>query len=472
MFLSADREHLTKPSSRITAPLVVCAALLLLFFSSCKHDTIEGPPDSPNNNDPPPSIPLLQVAIQTNGNTIVDEPKVMATMRMTFEETTVYDGTIGIEYRGCSSQWFDKKSYGFETWDEHGADIDVPLAGFPEEEDWILYGPFSDKALLRNVIIYALSNEIGRYATKTAFCELRLNGFYEGIYVLMEKIKRDVNRVAISKLTADDVTGGYILKIDKTCGDGVVGEADYTEAISFPSLYDGEGNPDGDRKIQFIYDYPDPEDIDPSQKAYIQQYIHDFEGALMAADFADPTTGYRQYIEVDSFIDFFLLNELSRNPDAYRLSTFIHKDKGGKLRMGPIWDFNLAFGNVDYCSAWETNGWAYRFNDYCPSDRWQVPFWWERLLSDPNFVSALQTRWNTLRQGAFSLSFIDGVLQDSRTLLEDVGALHRNYLRWDVLGTYIWPNFFVGQTYDEEYEYLRQWISDRLTWMDSAVDGL
>jgi hypothetical protein len=208
-----------------------------------------------------------------------------------------------------------------------------------------------------------------------------------------------------------------------------------------------------------------------AERAYIQQYVHDFESALMAADFADPTTRYRQYVDVESLIDFFLLNELAHNPDAYRLSTFVHKDKGGKLKMGPIWDFNIAFGNVDYCRAWVTNDWAYRFNDRCPGDLWQVPFWWKRLLEDPSFVSALKTRWNTLRQGAFSSSFIDSLMTANRTLLEEAGALERNFNRWQVLGTYVWPNYYVGQTYDEEYEYLRQWISDRLTWMDAAIDG-
>jgi hypothetical protein len=171
--MAADRQHMNR--------FLLFVALPLLFFTSCKHDAIEEPTDSPDNRDPQLSAPLLQVAVETNGNTIVDEPKVMASMRMTAQGTMVYDGSVGIEYRGCSSQMFDKKSYGFETWDMNGEDMDVALAGFPAEEDWILYGPFSDKALLRNVVIYALSNEIGRYATRTAFCELYLNGRYEGI---------------------------------------------------------------------------------------------------------------------------------------------------------------------------------------------------------------------------------------------------------------------------------------------------
>jgi hypothetical protein len=450
--------------------LILFAVSLVLVSASCEDDAIEGPTDRPG--DPRSAVPLLQVAIQTNGKSIVDEPKIMATMRMSVQDTVLYDGTIGIEYRGCSSQMFDKKSYGFETWDESGADLPVALAGLPEEEDWVLYGPFSDKSLLRNVLIYALSNEIGRYASRTVFCELFLNGRYEGVYVLMEKVKRDADRVAISQLNADDVTGGYILKIDKTCGDGTGGEAGHTDAISFASAYDGAGNPDGERKIRFLYDYPDPEDLDATGRAYIRQYIHDFESALMGADFADPTAGYRRYVDVETFIDFFLLNELAHNPDAYRLSTFMHKDKGGRLAMGPIWDFDLAFGNVDYCSAWVTDDWAYRFNDRCPLDPWQVPFWWKRLLEDSGFVNALKARWHALRQGAFSFAFIDSLMLAHRTRLEETGAPARNFGRWPILGTYVWPNRFVGQTYDEEYEYLRQWISDRLTWLDAAIDGL
>jgi hypothetical protein len=466
VILSADRRRLTNHPFTILRPLVVGAAFLLLFLAACGQDTIERPPD---NEDPFLSIPLLHVAIQTNGRTIVDEPKISATMRMSYMRTTLYDGAIGIEYRGCSSQdLFNKKSYGFETWDESGADIDVPLAGFPEEEDWILYGPYTDKSLLRNVVIYALSNEIGRYATRTALCELTLNGMYHGIYVLMEKIKRDRNRVAIGALSPDDVTGGYILKLDKTCGAG----GGYTEVNSFPSRYDGNGNPDGEGKIRFLYHDPDPELLDTAQRAYIQQYVHDFESALMAPGFADSTTGYQQYADVGSFIDFFLLNELAHNPDAYRLSTFMYKDKSGKLTMGPLWDFDLAFGNVDYCDAWVTDDWAYRFNDHCPGDWWQVPFWWKRLLEDPNFVSALKARWNTLRQGPFSFSFIDSLLRARRTELEEAGALARNFDRWPILGTYVWPNHYVGQTYEDEYEYVRRWIAERLGWMDAAINGL
>tara|TARA_R110002153_G_scaffold190217_5_gene343037 strand:- start:23380 stop:24108 length:729 start_codon:yes stop_codon:yes gene_type:complete len=130
---------------------------------------------------------FLQVDIDTHGVTIVDEPKILASMLMMSANEMIYDGNIGIEIRGSSSQSFDKKSYGFETWDSEGNDMNFALANFPEEEDWIFYGPFSDKSLMRNVLIYQLSNEMGRYATRTEFSEVTINGEYQGLYVLMEK---------------------------------------------------------------------------------------------------------------------------------------------------------------------------------------------------------------------------------------------------------------------------------------------
>lgn len=410
--------------------------------------------------------PLLQVNIQTQGLSIVDEPKIMADMLMTDKKAVLYDGKIGIEFRGSSSQSFDKKSYGFETWDENGDDVKVDLAGFPEEEDWIFYGPYSDKSLLRNVLIFDLSNQMGRYAVKTQFVEMTINDDYNGLYVLMEKIKRDKARVDVSKLKSEDLSGGYIIKIDKTTGE------DVSLDFSFASQFDGFGNADGSQKIQFLYQYPKPEDIDAPQKAYIQNYFAEFEQALMSDSFTDAQLGYRNYIDVESFIDFFLLNELSRNVDAYRLSTFMHKDKGGKLNIGPIWDYNLAFGNANYCQGQSTEDWAYKFNTYCPNDPSRVPFWWGKLLEDEQFVTQLKARWLVLRADILSTKNVADSIQSKVTRLKQAGVISKNFSRYAVLGVYVWPNFFIGDSYDEEISYLKQWISDRMSWMDSAIAAL
>jgi spore coat protein CotH len=271
-----------------------------------------------------------------------------------------YDGRIGIEIRGSSSQMFPKKQYGVELWDENGEGIDASLLGFPEEEDWILFAPYNDKSLLRDVLAYKLGRDMGRYAPRTKYCEVVLNGQYDGVYVLIEKIKRDKNRVDINKLDPDEIsgnslTGGYIIKVDKTTGSGGDG---------WFSTYPPANNQNG-QKIFFQYEEPKSEDIVSEQQQYIQQFIASFENVLAGDNFKDPVDGYAKYIDVDSFIDYFIINEVTKNVDAYRLSTFLHKQRdsdGGKLVMGPIWDYNLGFGNADYCTQGNPEGFAKAFN--------------------------------------------------------------------------------------------------------------
>ena len=410
--------------------------------------------------------PLKTIKINTDGGReIVDEPKISAFFQIFQGENLIEEHNIGIEIRGSSSQYFPKKSYGFETWDEAGEDLDVSLAGYPEEEDWILYGPFSDKSLIRNVLIYRLSNLVGRYATKTSFYNLQINGVFLGLYVLMEKIKRDKNRVNISKNRSDDISGGYIIKIDKITGDGDT----LNEKIAFMSEYTKDGIKGTNKNVHFLYEYPKNRDISEEQKNYIQGYMRDFEDAIASENFTSESDGYKKYIDVDSFIDFFILNEITRNVDAYRISTFMHKDINEKLKMGPIWDFNIAFGNADYCEGGLTGGWAYKFNEVCPADGMLVPFWWDRLMQDPNFTQALRERWTSLRLNELSNSSVMGIIDELVGELEDSDAITQNFGKWLILGTYIWPNNFVGNRHSEEITYLKEWIEGRLLWMDQEI---
>jgi hypothetical protein len=420
---------------------------------------------------------MLQFIIDTKGKEIIDNPKIPANLMIKAITDTLYNGHIGIELRGSTSQiFFDKKSYGVETWDQDGNDIDVSLAGFPPEEDWIFQGPYSDKSLIRNALIYDLSNKIGQYATRTQFFEMTLNGDFLGTYLLMEKIKRDKNRINIEKLGPNDneskvISGGYIIKIDKSTGESS-GHGDYNEDISFYSKYDPNGEEGKDKKIYFLYDVPSPENISKEQKNYIQSYINSFEEALLSNNFSDPITGYQQFIDVNSFVDFFLLNELSHNPDAYRLSTYMHKNRDSKLKMGPIWDFNIAFGNVNYCKGENVDNWIFKYNDYCPDDFWLVPFWWSKLLKDPYFANEVKSRWQELRQNALSDKIIFGKIDLLISELETSDAIKRNFERWSILDQWIWPNSYVGTTYESEISYLKTWLSQRLTWMDSNIPSL
>ena len=409
--------------------------------------------------------PLKLIKINTYGKEIVDEPKISGFFQIFQGNDLIEEHNIGIEIRGSSSQYFPKKSYGFETWDESGEDLDVSLAGYPEEEDWILYGPFSDKSLIRNVLIYRLSNLIGRYATKTSFYNLQINDEFLGLYVLMEKIKRDKNRVDISKNRSDDISGGYIIKIDKITGDGDT----LNENIAFMSEYTKDGVKGINKNVHFLYEYPKNRDISDEQKNYIQGYMRGFEDAMASENFTSESEGYKKYIDVDSFIDFFILNEITRNVDAYRISTFMHKDINDKLKMGPIWDFNIAFGNADYCEGGLTTGWAYKFNEACPADGMLVPFWWDRLMQDPNFTQALKERWTSLRLNELSNSSIMGIVDELVGELEDSDAITQNFGKWLILGTYIWPNNFIGNRHSEEITYLKEWIEARLSWMDQEI---
>ncbi len=440
---------------------------LTVLLTSCGNDNITTPIDE-EETEIEEEIPLPQININTDNNAvIVDEPKINAKITLSEEGIISYQGNIGIEIRGASSQMFPKKSFGFETRDENNEDLDVALFNFPEEEDWILYAPYSDKSLLRNVLIYDLSREIDRYASRTLFAELSINSVYKGVYVFMEKLKRDSERIDINKLKEDensgeDLTGGYILKIDKTAGSNL--GSGYNELNSFTTQHLP--------KTYFMYEYPKAENITTEQKTYISNYITDFENVLSSQNFSDPVNGYVSYIDVDSFIDFFLLNEISNNVDGFRLSTYMHKDKNEKLKMGPIWDFNLAFGNANYCDGGSTAVWAYKFNERCPGDTWQVPFWWGRFLQDPSYVALLKTRWQELRGSAFSEASIMSKIDMYTSKLNKANAINRNFQTWEILGVYVWPNNFVGNTYQEENQYLKSWIKDRLIWMDGAISAL
>ena len=196
------------------------------------------------------------------------------------------------------------------------------------------------------------------------------------------------------------------------------------------SNYDSSGDSLNDNslsKIHFLYHYPKPDEISLDQKSFIQNIIHQFEDALNKDNFQDPFNGYRRFIDVDSFVDFFILNELSNNVDAYRLSTFIHKDISGKLKMGPIWDFNLAFGNANYCNGDAVDKWMFKFNDYCQGDLWKVPFWWKRLLEDDFFKAKIITRWFDLRQNTLSNDSIFQLLNSFVEKLKTSGSVDRNF---------------------------------------------
>lgn len=417
------------------------------------------------------NLPLL--IIDTKGQSIPNEPKITAYLKVInngsgqlngiLDDATDYEGTIGIELRGQSSQSFPKLSYGIALWNSASADTNVSLLGMPAEADWVLSANYSDKSMMRNALTYQLGRKMGGWQPRLQYCEVYLNGNYVGVYLLLEKIKRGADRVNINKLkvdeiSGDNVTGGYILKVDKI-QDLTANEYFYSHpAVSYPKTFD----------YAFTYVTPKFDEIVIQQKSYLQNYILSVQNTLNGSSFKDPVNGFRKYMDQNSFVDFQIINELVNNVDGYRFSTFFYKSKdsdGGKLFAGPLWDFDLCYGNVDYDdSNLATDSWLY--TRYGTNGNWSM-HWWFRLMEDPDYNHAFAARWKTLRAGPFST---DSIMADLDQNIKIMGeGINRNFVKWPILGQYVWPNYFVGSTYNEEVDYLKTWIAKRLTWMDGNV---
>ncbi len=416
-------------------------------------------------------LPLI--VIDTWGEEIPDDPKISSWLKVIDngkgltnnpdQQGTDFEGYAGIEIRGRSSQMFPKKSYSIELRNAVAADTSISLLGMPAESDWVLYAPYSDKTMLRNALTFYLGSKLGGWQPRYRFCEVYLNGEYNGVYMLLESIKRDSNRVDISKLkpdevTGDDLTGGYIVKVDKLDD---LSEDEYFK--THPSiLYKDAPN------YIFTYVYPKYDEIVPEQKSYLQKFLTDAESNLNGSSFADPQSGFRKYFDVNSFVDFQIIQEITNNVDGYRLSTFFYKDKdskGGTLHAGPLWDFDLCYGNEDFTDFnLQTDIWLYpKFADQYGGRI----HWWARMMEDMNYRSVFISRWKEIRKKSFAT---DSVMAYIDNTIGSLGpAIDRNFEKWPVIGTYVWPNYFVGVTYEEEVDYLKNWLTARLDWIDDNI---
>ena len=404
------------------------------------------------------NLPIIR--INTYGQSIPDEPKIKAYMEiidkgyneMNHVSDTIftYSGDIGIEMRGSISQssFYPQKSYNIETRNAVGNDTSVSILGMPQESDWVLYGTYDDHSLMRNVLTYKLANQMGYWAPKTKFCEVvyKAGGTwnYSGLYVMMEKIKRDKNRVDISKLDKNDVTGGYIIAVDKNINKPDSGWFSTNSQNS---------------NVYYTYKYPKGDEITLAQKTYIQSYIKDFENAMAGSDFANPTTGYRNYINIKSFIDFFFIQELSKNIDAFKRSSWMYKDKeskGGKLIAGPHWDYNAAYG-IQLCGFDDPTGWTYPMSCWI-NQSFPVPFWWEKLLQDASYTKEMRCRWNLLRATTLSATNINHIIDSISTYTS--AAAVREYSQYS-----------INDNLQNACTYLKKWFNSRLQWLDANTPG-
>ena len=367
-----------------------------------------------------------------------------------------YSGFADVNIHGTSSSGMDKKSYAIELTDSVGNEAKAPLLGMSAESKWVLVASFPDKSLIRNAFAYSMAAAAGRYAPRNRLVEVVLNGSYEGVYLLVERVQRDAARVDVSKLDpadtlGDGLTGGYILRVDRSSdGDGWASSSD--------SL------------VYFQYQYPSERKLSRRQREYIRLYVDGFERAMSSSGFADPDTGYSRWIDVGSFVDYLLLEELVKNVDGYRLSGFLHKQKdskGGKLRAGPVWDLDLSAGMPDYYNGWKSAGWVYEWDARASNDGAAIPFWWKKLAKESGFRSTLACRWKGLRAGEWSNTSWKARFDSLAAVAGSAQA--RNFKRWDVLDQGMWPEVYVPGTYQGEIDTMKNWLSARIAWIDGQL---
>jgi CotH kinase protein/Fn3 associated len=356
---------------------------------------------------------------------------------------------LGIKVRGRSTRAQAKPSYTIELRGVADDDAPFPLLGMPSDGDWVLYAPYTfDPSLIRNAVVYELSNRIGRYAPRTKFCELFLvadgdalkASDYVGVYSLTERLTRGDQRIAINKLkktelTAPAVTGGYIIKID--------------EPDSPDEAFMAAGQ-------TFIYVDPGSDDIAAQQTSYITEYLNSWQSAVSASDGQDPSNGnaYEALMDSSSFVDHHILNMLAKNPDAFVLSAYFYKDRNGPLHAGPVWDFDLGLGN-------NNDMWGTRSLD--PSD-WgpgtdadaftRAPY--GDLFKHPAFADAYWQRWDQLLASTLTAATFHEVISGYQTQLTEAEA--RNRVRWP-------DGAPRNNSYDDELDALESWLNQRVGWI-------
>lgn len=431
------------------------------------------------------TLPIVDITIPPNQTIPNSGSKINASMRVIdhgliiknqlTDSANGYFGTIGIEIRGASSANYPQQSYNIETRTDSGANRNVKLLGMPSENDWALIGLYNDKTLMRNVFSYQLFRSMGHYAPRTQYCEVYINKDYKGIYVLTEKIKLDNQRVNIAKpdptaTIGDNLSGGYIIKNDNQG----------SNESAFFSNYAEQGTV-GNLKVSFIYEEPQSDEITEAQKKYVSAYINALENALYGPGFLDKDKGYRAYIDIPSFVDYFILGEVSRSVDAYKKSKYYFKDidsKDGRLHSGPPWDYDWAYKNIPegdlskecYYGVTDGSAWAYKSID-CPHSP-LFPGWVPRLMKDPFFANQLKTRYTELRKTILSNLSIQTFVDSVQTVLFE--PQQRHFKKWDILGKNTIGSPEVDPqpaTYVAAVTQLKNWLITRLNWLDKNMPG-
>ncbi len=357
-----------------------------------------------------------------------------------------------IRYRGNSSRFFDKKSYSINLINEDRSENKQELAGMAKHDEWVLNGPFLDRSLLRNYLCLNISGEIMEYSPNVRYCELFVDGKYQGLYLLMESISRGEGRLNISKPEKNSDITSFIVRWDRA----------------------GKGEFELDNYTYYTYKsdvsaldvvYPGSTLMTQGRHEYINEQISKVEKTLYSYDLWDDDKGYKQYLDINAFAEYFVINEFFRNVDAGRFSTFYYKDVRGKIKP-VVWDFNNSANNyIDY--VWDESGFSMQ----------NAP-WFSQLLKDKEFVDLVIEKYKKLRKNVLSEEYLINYIDETNTWLGD--SIKRNDEVWGYvydLNNYNETNFLTPvernvTSHEEAVEQLKEFIIKRGNWLDDNIESL
>ena len=384
----------------------------------------------------PSNFRIPTVHITTEGGKAIDSKQnyVNATFRFedpsrfyTDEESLELTGRI--KGRGNTTWGMPKKPYRIK--------LDEKAHVFSRwgNKDWILLANYSDKTLLRNIMAMEISRICGMSWTPMMLSvEVYVNGQYQGVYAFSDHKEIAGHRVNIEVATETDLEGGYYLELEEAMD----------EPVCFKTVWD--------TPVMFH----EPEYPTEAQQKYVREWFNGFEHALERVQ-GEHDDAYRSYIDVPSFINYYIIQEITKNPDGnVRKSTYLTKEKGKPLEMYHVWDFDITLGNCDYTDFEKPEGWQMRYVK-----------WYNQLFFDPAFKKAVVDRWNELYPTL--LTQVPAFLDRQHALM--AGAESRNFDRWQILGVKVWPNYYYFPTYEQEYAFLKEFYEARLAWLNDRINA-
>ena len=409
-----------------------------------------------------PGAPVSDAQGLTVNYSVTDEgePRLKASVEITdhaetnnhTEDAPTLSTAALINIRGRSSRHFDKKSYRITLICDDGTDNNQSVMGMDAHHEWVLHGPFLDKSLIRNYMMYNIAGECMEYAPNVRFCEVVIDGSYQGLYLMMESITKgyDGSRLTMEVKKKDNTFSGYILRIN-----------DFHFFEETTSVISDYANYAYVSQIPVEVIYPGAVNQTAEMRRKIELEFSAFEKALYSFDYDSEDYGYTQRIDVPSFVDYYVLNEFSCNIDAGRFSTYVYKDTSGKYKIC-VWDFNNSCDN--YMEG------PVNLHDFDLQNR----LLYHMLCRDEDFTKAIITRYNQLRQSVLNEAYLMNYIDETVAYLGS--AIDRNFEKW---GYSFRPeyNLLTGEdraisSYEEAISQLKEFLTERGNWMDQNIDAL